>query len=166
MIAAPVWLNAPAGTKEMAMPGSVTLVEFTAHWCGPCRESYPGINRLRERFKSQSFRVVMVTRLWGYFGSERNIAADAEIAHDKDYFAEHGLDVPVAIGGLVSAKMVDGKVQYLPGPDPNDTAYRVGGIPQIHLIDKQGKIRLIMVGYDNTNEEKLAKMIETMLKEK
>src|ERR1039457_5539050 len=32
-IIAPVWLNAPAGTKELTMPGAVTLVEFTAHWC-------------------------------------------------------------------------------------------------------------------------------------
>jgi thiol-disulfide isomerase/thioredoxin len=165
-IEAPVWLNAAAGTKELAMPGTVTLLEFTAHWCGPCRESYPGINRLRERFKNQNFRVAMVTRLWGYFLAERNIAADVEIAHDKDYFAEHHLDVPVAIARLVTPSVVNGKVVYSPGPDPNDTAYRVGGIPQIHVIDRQGKIRLIMVGYDNTNEEKLAKMIETLLKEK
>src|ERR1017187_7225545 len=148
------------------MPGAVTLVEFTAHWCGPCRESYPGIDRLRERFKGQNFRVAMVTRLWGYYGSDRNVAADEEIAHDKDYFAEHGLDVPVAIAPLVTASVVNGTVQYSPGPDPNDTAYRVGGIPQIHVIDKQGRIRLIMVGYDNTNEEKLATMIEGLLKEK
>jgi thiol-disulfide isomerase/thioredoxin len=165
-IQAPAWLNAPAGTTELAMPGTVTLLEFTAHWCGPCRESYPGINRLRERFKGQNFRVVMATRLWGYFGSERNLAADAEIAHDKDYFAEHKLDVPVAIGEYVKISSVNGKIVYTPGPDPNDTAYGVSGIPQIHLIDKKGRIRLIMVGYDNTNEEKLAKLIETMLNEK
>jgi len=165
-ITAPVWLNAPAGTKALAMPGQVTLLEFTAHWCGPCRESYPGINRLRERFKDQDFRVIMTTRLWGYFGSERNVAADAEIERDKGYFAEHHLDVPVAIGPNIRIAVVNGKVEYSPGPDPNDTAYEVSGIPQIHLIDKKGNIRLIMVGYDNTNEAQLAKMIDTLLKEK
>jgi thiol-disulfide isomerase/thioredoxin len=36
--------------KEMPMDGAVTLLEFTAHWCGPCRESYPGVNRLRSQF--------------------------------------------------------------------------------------------------------------------
>jgi hypothetical protein len=165
-IVAPVWLNAPAGTTSLAMPGHVTLLEFTAHWCGPCRESYPGINRLREHFAGTAFRVAMVTRLWSYFGSERNIAADAEIAHDRDYFAEHKLDVPVAIAPLVSVSVVDGKVVYKPGPDPNDTAYGVGGIPQIQLIDKTGRIRLIMVGYDRTNEAKLTSLIQTMLEEK
>ena len=49
-IKAPRWLNAPSDLTEMAMDGAVTLLEFTAHWCGPCRESYPGINRLRQQY--------------------------------------------------------------------------------------------------------------------
>jgi hypothetical protein len=60
--------------------------------------------------------------------------------------------------------MVDGKPVYQ--RDPNDDHYRVGGIPQIQLIDKHGTIRLMMVGYDDANEEKLAKLIEGLLKEK
>ncbi len=165
-ITASTWLNAPAGTTRMAMPGSVTLLEFSAHWCGPCRESYPGLNRLRERFKNDAFRVVMVTRLWGYFATERSLPADQEIARDREYFAEHGLDVPVAIGPQVNVTVEGGKVVYTPGPDRNDTAYAVGGIPQVQIIDKKGTIRLIMVGYDATNEEKLATLIEGLLKEK
>ena len=162
-IQAPVWLNAPPGTTSMPMTGSVTLLEFTAHWCGPCRESYPGINRLRRRFESRGFRVVLATRLYGYFSGERNLAPEAELERDRAYFAEHQLDVPIAVGDQVRIEVKDSKVVYLPGPDPNDTAYRVGGIPQIHLIDRQGKIRNIMVGYDEANEEKLARMIEALL---
>lgn len=165
-ITAPTWFHGPA-SKSLAMPGKVTLLEFTAHWCGPCRESYPGVNRLRAKYGPQGFQVVLSTRLYGYFESERNLAADAEIAKDKEYFAHHELaDVPVAIGPFVTAKSVNGKIVYEPQQDPNDVAYRVGGIPQIHLIDKHGKIRLIMVGYDDANEAQLAKMIETLLKEK
>jgi len=166
-IVAPTWFNKPANSNELAMPGHVTLLEFTAHWCGPCRESYPGVNRLRAKYGPQGFRVAMATRLYGYFGSEQNLAADVEVAKDKTYFAEHELgDIPVAIGPKVDVKVVNGKVEYIPGKDPNDVAYRVGGIPQIMLIDKQGKIRLIMVGYDDVNEPRLAKMIEDLLKEK
>jgi hypothetical protein len=50
--------------------------------------------------------------------------------------------------------------------DPNDESYKVGGIPQIHLIDRKGCIRLIMVGYDDANEPKIAEMIERLLAEK
>lgn len=165
-LTAPNWFNAPAA-KELAMPGHVTLLEFTAHWCGPCRESYPGVNRLRAKYGPQGFRVALATQLYGYFESERNLAAADEIAKDKTYFAHHELaDVPVAIGNKVDIKVVDGKVQYLPGKDPNDVNYKVGGIPQIMLIDKKGNIRLIMVGYDDANEAKLAAIIESLLKEK
>ena len=161
-----MWFNGPA-SKSLDLAGKVTLLEFTAHWCGPCRESYPGVNRLRAKYGAQGFQVVLSTRLYGYFESERNLAADAEIAKDKTYFEHHELsDVPVAIGPYVSIKSVNGKIVYEPQPDPNDVAYGVSGIPQIHLIDKKGNLRLIMVGYDNSNEAQLSKIIEAMLKEK
>jgi len=165
-ITAPTWLNGEPGPASLDMKGHVTLLEFTAHWCGPCKESYPGINRLRERFGSKGFRVVLATRLYGYFQAEQNLDAPTEIERDKAYFAEHHLDVPVGINDRVIPVVKDGVVTYTTGPDPNDTAYRVGGIPQIHLIDKQGRIRLIMVGYDDANEPKLAKFIEGLLSEK
>jgi thiol-disulfide isomerase/thioredoxin len=169
-ITAPTWINMPEGTTSLDMKGHVTLLEFTAHWCGPCKESYPGINRLRQRFGSRGFRVVLVTQLYGYFQAERNLDAATEIARDRSYFGEHHLDVPIAIGPRLMAPTQNGVVVSAaarkPNRDPNDEAYKVGGIPQIHLIDRQGRIRLIMVGYDDANEPKLAAMIESMLAER
>src|SRR6185436_15142189 len=106
---------------------SVTLLEFSAHWCVPCKESYPGVNRLLAKYGPKGFRVVLATQLYGYFEKEQKLPADAEIDRDRKYFAEHGMDVPIAIGTTK--------------PDPNDQHYKVGGIPQIHLIDKKGNIR-------------------------
>jgi hypothetical protein len=165
-IAAPRWLNMPAGTTSLDVKGQVTLLEFSAHWCGPCKESYPGINRLREKYGARGFRVVLATQLYGYFGSERNLSPEAEFDRDRDYFAEHGLNVPIGVGDRVTASVKDGVVVYSPGPNPNDAAYKVSGIPQIQIIDKQGRIRLIMVGYDDANEPALAKFIEKLLAEK
>ena len=165
-ITAPRFLNAPAGTTSIDMKGHVTLLEFTAHWCGPCKESYPGINRLRAKYQSQGFRVVLATQLYGYFQAERDIDAAAEIERDRGYFAEHHLDVPVAVADRVTASVKNGAIVYSPAPEPNETAYKVGGIPQIQIIDRQGRIRLIMVGYDDANEAGLSKFIETLLKEK
>jgi thiol-disulfide isomerase/thioredoxin len=165
-VAAPVWLNAPEGTTEMSMKGPVTLLEFTAHWCGPCRESYPGINRLREKYGRDGFRVVLATQLYGYFGSERQLDAAAEIARDRTYFAEHHMNVPIAIGPQRPEPVRGSDGRYTFRPDPNDENYKVGGIPQIHLIDRQGRIRLIMVGYDEANEERLGSMIQAMLRER
>jgi thiol-disulfide isomerase/thioredoxin len=145
------------------MKGAVTLLEFTAHWCGPCKESYPGIQRLRKRFANRPFRVVLATELYGYFGAERDLTAEQEIAKDREYFAGLGLDVPVSIGSRGSTT-VDGKPVYT--PDPNEAAYKVGGIPQINILDARGNIRLIMIGYDDANEERLGAFIEKLLAEK
>jgi thiol-disulfide isomerase/thioredoxin len=154
-ITAAHWLNMPAGAS-LDLKGKVTLLEFSAHWCQPCRESYPGVNRLRAKYGPQGFQVVLATQFYGYFQTERPLTPEVEFERDRAYFAEHGLDVPIAVGDAMTRT----------APNPNDAAYKVGGIPQIHLIDKQGRIRLVMVGYDDANEAKLATMIETMLKEK
>ncbi len=161
-ITAPRWLNVPAGTAQLAMTGHVTLLEFTAHWCGPCKESYPGVKRLLAKYGSQGFRVVLSTELYGYFGAERNLTADQEFQRDREYFQKEGMNVPIAVGG--STDSVNGR--SVVKPNGNDEAYKVGAIPQIQLIDRQGRIRLIMVGYDDANEARLAKIIEGLLREK
>jgi thiol-disulfide isomerase/thioredoxin len=164
-IAAPRWLNAPANST-IAMPGSVTLLEFTAHWCGPCKESYPGVKRLLTKYGKRGFRVVMATELYGYFGSDRGLTPEVEFERDREYWAHEGLNVPIAVSDQRAAPVrgPDGVVAAV--ENPNDAAYKVGGIPQIHIIDKKGVIRLIMVGYDDANEASLAKLIEKLLKEK
>jgi thiol-disulfide isomerase/thioredoxin len=165
-ITAPRWLNMPAGKTSLDLAGKVTLLEFSAHWCVPCKESYPGVNRLRAKYGPQGFQVVLATQMYGYFQTEKNLPAETEFARDKTYFAEHGLDVPIAVGDRPAAATRSPGGTMTSPRDPNDAHYKVGGIPQIHLIDRQGRIRLVMVGYDDANEEKLAKMIEAMLKEK
>jgi thiol-disulfide isomerase/thioredoxin len=164
-ITAPRWLNAPANTT-IAMPGAVTLLEFTAHWCGPCKESYPGVKRLLAKYGSQGFRVVLATELYGYFGTERPLTPEQEFERDREYWAHEGLNVPVAVGDArpVPVRGADGNYVYT--KNPNDAAYEVGGIPQIQIIDKRGRIRLIMVGYDDANEASLSALIEKLLKEK
>jgi hypothetical protein len=47
----------------------------------------------------------------------------------------------------------------------NDANYKVAGIPQIHIIDRKGIVRLIMIGFDEANEPRLAAMIQRLLAE-
>ncbi len=164
-ISAPRWLNAPAGTT-IAMPGAVTLLEFTAHWCGPCKESYPGVKRLLAKYGPAGFRVVLATQLYGYFGAERDLAPEVEFERDREYWAHEGLNVPVAVGDDTPPGVRGPDGNYTYQRDPNDAAYEVGGIPQIQILDKNGRIRLIMVGYDDANEAFLSALIEKLLNEK
>jgi len=164
-ISAPRWLNAPPNST-IAMPGAVTLLEFTAHWCVPCKESYPGVKRLLAKYGSSGFRVVLATQLYGYFGDDRDLTPEAEFERDREYWSHEGLNVPVAVGDRTppGVRGADGIYTYT--RDPNDAAYEVGGIPQIQIIDKHGRIRLIMVGYDDANEPFLSTLIEKLLAEK
>jgi thiol-disulfide isomerase/thioredoxin len=156
------WLNR-SGSDPLDLKGRATLLQFTAHWCGPCKESYPGMKRLLERFGTRDFQVVFYTRTYGYFEGERNLSPEQEIDRDRKYFAGYGFDLPIAVGSP-SSIVIDGKSTFQ--EDPYEKAFAVGGIPQINLIDADGKIRLVMIGYDDANEEKLASIIELVLKEK
>jgi thiol-disulfide isomerase/thioredoxin len=162
-IEAPHWLNAPAGMATLDPKGAVRLIQFTAHWCGPCRESYPGIVRLSERFAGRGFKVTMVTQLYGFFESRRDLSPADELAADQKYFPAHHITFPVAVADMPAAQTVDGKT--VPGVNVNEANYKVGGIPQIMIVDKRGTIRLIMVGYDEKNEERLAALIGRLLAE-
>ena len=99
---------------------------------------------------------MLATELYGYFGTERPLTPEAEFDRDRDYFAHEGLTVPIAVADPRQAPVRGADGNFAAKPSTNDAAYEVGGIPQIHIIDKQGRIRLIMVGYDDANEKSLA----------
>jgi len=160
-IEAPSWLNAPDGTTRMEMAGGVTWLQFTAHWCGPCREAYPAAVRLQKQFGARGFRVVMATQLYGYFENRRNVAPADELAAIRDYFPKHGIIWPVAVADNLPPVMENGRL--VRKVNVNDANYKVAGIPQIHIIDRKGVVRLIMIGFDEANEPRLTAMIQRLL---
>ena len=162
-IEAPTWLQAPDGTTKMALTGGVTWLQFTAHWCGPCREAYPAAVRLQKQYGARGFRVVMATQLYGYFENRRNLAPAEELAAIRGYFPNHGIIWPVAVSDNLPPVMENGRM--LRKPNVNDANYKVSGIPQIHIIDRTGTIRLIMIGFDEANEPRLSAMIARLLGE-
>jgi thiol-disulfide isomerase/thioredoxin len=160
-ISAEWWINTDQKTVVTPAPGRVTLIEFTAHWCGPCKNSYPGISGLAKKFAGRAFDGVMVTSLYGYIGTRQNLTQAQEIEADKVYFGtEHALPFPVAINP--PPVRVAGGPYTQPKPD---TDYRVGGIPQIIIVDKKGVIRQIVTGWDQGNTERFSKLIEGLLAE-
>ena len=92
------WLNAAADTRALDPRGKVTVIEFTAHWCIPCRNSYPAMADMAEKFGKQGVQFAFATQFYGYIGARRNLDPAAEFAGDQEYFvSEHGIRFPVAI---------------------------------------------------------------------
>jgi len=40
--------------------GQVIYVDFWAFWCGPCRKSFPWMNKIQSELKSQGFTVISI----------------------------------------------------------------------------------------------------------
>ena len=151
------WLNSGTSTSPIQPgDGKVHLIEFTAHWCVPCKNSYPGLRALAERFKGQAFEGVMVTELYGYLGLQRPLSPEQEVEADRVYYTQvHALPFRIAISPRATGNQEPAV----------DAAYRVGGIPQIVILDRAGTIRQMVTGWDQGNTKRIGDYIEHLLKQ-
>jgi thiol-disulfide isomerase/thioredoxin len=153
------WVNAPDNTSVKPGNGKITVLQFTAHWCVPCKKSYPPMLRLMDKYKGKPVESVMATSLYGFIGTQRNLTPEQEVAADREYFArEHEMPFPVAI---TPAEAPGQSTAY-----DNEARYAVGGIPQIMIVDRKGVIRSTVVGWDKGNEARFAAFIDRLLAEK
>jgi thiol-disulfide isomerase/thioredoxin len=90
--------------------GRVTLVNFWASWCPPCREEFPLMNRLSKELANAPFTIVAV-----------NEDVDEQAA--RRFLAETPADFTIPLGRGAMQKRV---------------AYR--GLPFTVLLDRQGRI--------------------------
>jgi thiol-disulfide isomerase/thioredoxin len=151
-ISATYWLNGPADGVSYTPTSHVTLLQFSAHWCGPCLKSYPAIARLQNTYAARGLKTVFVTDLYGFFQDRQHLTPAQEIEADREYFlTEHKLPIQLAIS------------THGANLNPNATAYKVSSIPYIAVLDKTGTIRMIVVGWDPASEARLATMVDSLL---
>lgn len=161
-IKAAQWINGDNAPKELGFGGRVTLLQFTAHWCIPCRNSYPAITKFHDKYSKQGLDVVFSTQLYGFFDKRDDLKPEEEIAADREYYAaHHRLPFKIAI----EPRPAFSENGSPPAREDNEAKYFVGGIPQMVLIDKQGNVRLVMIGWDPANETKMTALIEKLLSE-
>jgi len=131
-----------------AWKGKVVLVDFFAHWCGPCKAAFPSMKALYTDLQPKGLEVVGFTTYYGYYGAEKDIKPDAEFAKMNDFIAEFGLPWTVQFGAR-----------------KNFEAYGVTGIPTVAVIDKKGVVRKLHIGYSEASFKEFRKFVEQLIAE-
>lgn len=58
-------METPQGEKqqlsEHVRPGSYTLIDFWASWCGPCRAAIPTVKKLHEQYSREQLNVISIS---------------------------------------------------------------------------------------------------------
>jgi len=117
--------------------GKILLIDFWATWCGPCRESIPHLVHLYKTFRGQGLEVV-------------GLSMDKGDPKTVEQFVR-SLDIPYPIAIA---------------PDDIARAYGVNGLPTTILIDKEGKIREKIVGFNTTIAKKIESRVAELTSEK
>src|SRR3954464_4090760 len=76
------------GGKSSIQQGKVTLVDFWATWCAPCRASMPRVQRLWTEYKPQGVELYSVDTDDESPDREPNV---------REFLLQHGLTFPVVL---------------------------------------------------------------------
>jgi thiol-disulfide isomerase/thioredoxin len=126
----------------MAYRGPVVVLDFLAHWCGPCIAKFPFLNQLQEQYSPQRLAVIGVTSLYGYYGSQENLSPTQELAALKQFREQYGLKF-----GLLVSPPVEGE----PAGEAS-RPYYVAALPTTVVIDRAGIVRYVERGEGNKAE--------------
>ena len=128
--APPISLALLDGGRYELRPGAVTVIDFWASWCPPCRAELPVLDKLAGRYKNEGANIVAVN------------VEELDARPDVERFVRDAhLTLPIALDGAATSNR-----------------FRVDSLPTVIVIDATARIRKVFVG--PADEEELVAAIE------
>jgi len=118
--------------------GKVVLVNFWATWCSPCKEEIPQLNKLYKIMQNRDFVILAI--------AEDNKSSNELKAFIKKY--EMPFTVLTDPGRVIAGY------------------YRLSGVPETFLIDKNGKLIYKFIGPKDWTGEELSEIFEKLINKK
>ena len=117
--------------------GRLTMVNFWATWCPPCRRELPSMQRLWEQLREQGFAMYAI-----------NLGEDEEAIFP--FLLSTGVELTFPI-------LLDAKSEVI-------KQWPVVALPTTFVLDRDGRIVYRAVGGREWDDEKLVEQLRTLLK--
>jgi thiol-disulfide isomerase/thioredoxin len=132
------------------LKGKVVILDFWATWCGPCKSSFPYLQKVYEKYQNNGNVKILAINSW-----ERQKDYSAQVENAKTFMSTNKYTFPV----LIDEKNDDQFIVI--------TKYQVEGIPTKFILDKKGDIAWKVVGFDNGQYmiDEMTQQIEMLLAE-
>jgi len=123
-----------ASLKISDLKGDVVYVDFWATWCPPCRQSFPWMEEMYQRYSDLGFKVVAIS-----LDNKREV-----------------------IDQFLNTMKVNFTIAHDPsGESANE--FKVKGMPSSYLIDRKGNIYMTHMGFNDRDKEKLESEIKNLI---
>lgn len=132
-IAAPIPGLAGEPVKVSDFTGNITLLNFWATWCPPCRAEMPSIERLYKQMSGTNFRIVAVDA-----GENRSQVAS--------FIEKNKYTFPI----------------YLDESNELSSIFAARGLPSTYLVNKEGKVIAVRIGAMEYDQAELIKLLKEL----